>query len=636
MQEENQKVEKKAPRSGRRQMRKRGRFTPEFRLRAVKLHLEEGFPQGVVCREMGMSKNTLGAWLRVYRARGEEGLRSLPPPGGGGGSQRARLPSPVTKKILELKRTNPWWGIKLISQVLRRMFFLKASPETVRTRLHQAGLMNQKRPKARRNLTRPRFFERATPNQMWQSDIFTFRLGGRYAYLVAYLDDYSRFVVGADLFRSPTAEAVIEVYRQGAGEYQPPKEMLTDNGRQYASWRGTSRFQAEMKKDRVAHIKSRPQHPMTLGKVERFWSTIWQDFLVRAQFNSFEEARERIKLWIKYYNHRKPHQGIGGLCPADRYFEIQSELRKTLESGIQENLLEMALRGAPRAPFYMVGRMEGQSVVLRAEKGKLKLSLSDDDQKQTRELEYDLNKTNNPTPDHEQGNQSNELVKAIEQEAPQVGAGPQLQRAGEGAGGAGGVDGKGQRGGGEPRAGDQSNQLRPVAEAGDGGDAAGAGEPPQSGGRGGPQPAAAVVAGTTAAGAANVEALGAAGEDPGGEARGQQDQILNEAAERIQSTGARGGDPAGALRPDQRQGGGETTGGLAQDLLPVGETGAGGHDEPTGATAAGTTLETGRSGIGSDAADDRRLGSETEGGRADGGGALDPAGHGAEPGEARP
>jgi hypothetical protein len=50
-------------------------------------------------------------------------------------------------------------------------------------------------------------------NQMWQTNIFTFRLGGRYAYLIAFMDDYSRFIVGADLFRSPTAPSVIEVYR---------------------------------------------------------------------------------------------------------------------------------------------------------------------------------------------------------------------------------------------------------------------------------------------------------------------------------------------------------------------------------------------------------------------------------------
>ena len=124
---------------------------------------------------------------------------------------------------------------------------------------------------------------------------------------------------------------------------------------------------------------------MTLGKVERFWASMWQEFLVRAQFDSFESARERLRLWVKYYNHRRPHQGIGGLCPADRYFEIHSEIKKTIQHGIQENLLELALRGQPRSPFYLVGRMDGQSVVLKAEKGKLKLSV--DEKEMTYELE---------------------------------------------------------------------------------------------------------------------------------------------------------------------------------------------------------------------------------------------------------
>ena len=91
--------------------------------------------------------------------------------------------------------------------------------------------------------------------------------------------------------------------------------MLTDRGPQYYNWRGKSRFASELQKDRVAHLVSRPQHPMTLGKVERFWATMWQEFLVRAQFDSFESARDRLKLWVKYYNHRRPHQGIGGALP---------------------------------------------------------------------------------------------------------------------------------------------------------------------------------------------------------------------------------------------------------------------------------------------------------------------------------
>jgi integrase-like protein len=108
--------------------------------------------------------------------------------------------------------------------------------------------------------------------------------------------------------------------------------------------------------------------------------------LVRAQFDSFESARDRLKLWVRYYNHRRPHQGIGGLCPADRFFEVQGEMKKVIQAGIQENLLEMALRGQPKAPFYMVGRMDGQSVVLKAEKGKLKLSVDD------KEITYDIEK----------------------------------------------------------------------------------------------------------------------------------------------------------------------------------------------------------------------------------------------------
>ena len=367
-------------------------FPFEERLRAVKLHLEEGFTQEMVGQEMGISSAAVYKWTRQYRLHGEEALKSQ-----GRGKRRPKMPEPVRQKILELKKEEPTRGIKRISQLLRRVFFLKASAETVRRTLKEQGLVEPP-PKPRRNLVRPRFFERATPNQMWQTDIFTFRLGGRYAYLIGFMDDYSRFMVGADLFRSHTAENVLEVFRVAAGEYQPPKEMLTDNGREYVNWRGVTRFQAEMKKNGTHHFKSRPHHPMTLGKIERFWETIWQEFLSRAQFESFDSARERIRLWIKYYNHKRPHQGIEGLCPADRFFEIASQLRQTIEAGIKENLLEMALRGEPKAPFYMVGRMEGQSVILRAEKGKLKLSVENGNE--NKELVYDLkqSKVKKPRP----------------------------------------------------------------------------------------------------------------------------------------------------------------------------------------------------------------------------------------------
>jgi len=527
---------------------KNRRYSLAEKLRAVRLYIEEGFSLAIVCQEANVSKSSLDQWVRAYRLAGEAGLQPAPRH-----QSKPKLPPAIREQIIALKQEHPSFGIQRISQWLRRWFLLPASPETVRRHLHEAELLSEAPAPKKRNMVRPRFFERATPNQMWQSDIFTFRLGGRYAYLIAFLDDYSRFVVGADLFRSPTAAAVIEVYRVAVGEYQPPKEMLTDNGRQYTTWRGTSRFEAELKKDRVAHIKSRPHHPMTLGKVERFWSTIWQDFLVRAQFDSFESARERIKLWIQYYNYKRPHQGIEGMCPADRFFEIQSQLRKTLEAGMQENLLELALRGKPQAPFYMVGRMDGQSVVLRAEKGKLKLSVSDQNNNQAQELTYDLNKQN---PDG-----TKEAHSSTPTSSP-----------GQSAGGAGGVDGTVQTGGGVPPVEHQLGHLQPVAAAGDGGDAPGAGvagEPQQ--GRG-VEPASADVAPEPPAVAHGHAPDGAAAPAK----QGCQDAPTcgTTIVDEPQSPTPGGADLAGPLGPNDGHGRGAGTGHLPPAVLRVGEAGA--------------------------------------------------------------
>jgi transposase InsO family protein len=527
------------------------RFPADFKLRAVKMRLEEGFSFALIAEELGVTAHTLERWVKRYRLTGEAGLVD-----GRGGPSGPRLPVAVRDKIIEIKKEQPAFGIKRISQLLRRLFFLQASAETVRHTLKKEGLIE---PVAAppRNVTRPRFFERATPNQMWQSDIFTFRLGGRYAYLIAFMDDYSRFLTGADLFRSPTAENVLEVFRVGAGEFQPPKEMLTDQGRQYTTWRGTSRFEAEMKKNGIHHFKSRPHHPMTLGKVERFWATIWQEFLSRAQFESFESARERIRLWIKYYNHKRPHQGIGGLCPADRYFEIASEMRKTIETGIQENLLEMALRGQPRAPFYMVGRMEGQAVILRAEKGKLKLSI--EDKNKTQELVYDLDK---------QGTQTSQ-TNPLQALAPADAA---AHRDGEGPGGAGGLDRTLQASGGLPPVEHQLDHLQPLAEPRDGRDAAGPGEPGQSEQGRSLEPAAAGLAPAAPPHAQHSEAGQPAGANPAcqpGDCSGK-----NGVDELTATTG--GPDPTGPLRPIDGQGSRPAVGHLPATILPVGEAGLGG------------------------------------------------------------
>lgn len=152
--------------------RRSNRYGADFKLQIVKKYLEESVPVSVIGQECGLSKGTVGRWVREYRRDGEAGLTTIRT-----GKGRP-LPSPVKQKIVEIKESNPLFGIKRISQLLKRVFFLSASPETVRKTLHDSSLMTAPSKKRQRNITRPRFFERSTPNQLWQTDIFTFRLGG--------------------------------------------------------------------------------------------------------------------------------------------------------------------------------------------------------------------------------------------------------------------------------------------------------------------------------------------------------------------------------------------------------------------------------------------------------------------------
>jgi transposase InsO family protein len=571
------------------------RYGFELKLRCVKLRLEEGLPVSLLSKEAGVSKDVVYRWVKAYQERGEAGLRNQI---GSSGSRR-KLPGPVREKIVEIKKREPFFGVQRISHLLRRVFFLSVSPETVRRTLQEESLIVPSQKKHSANITRPRFFERSTPNQMWQGDIFTFRLGGRYAYLVGMVDDYSRYMVGLELYRSQTADQGIEVYRRAVGEYGVPKEVLTDRGRQYTNGRGTTWFERELAKDRVKHIKSAAHHPMTLGKIERFWKTVYEEFLVRAQFGSFEEAQERIRYWVRYYNHKRPPQGIGGLFPADRYFEIQGEVRKVMERGIAENVLEMALRGKPREPFYMVGRMEGQSVVLRAEKGKVRLLVDDEGEGKTQELVYEVNRK-----EESEGSREGDERDGKDRESGEDGeAGRGEERAeGVGAYGAGEVpsgvvplDGAEEAGRGMPGDGGGMGGFEAGAGSGDGGDASGAAAPSPGGEEGGLESPSCRIIGKEKPGrddegaGQETEETARKPEGPPGTAGGcSREEALATIKEIPDGEGEKAGagagvDPlAGTQRGIDRDGGGREVGSIAQDVLPVGRSGSESHGPGAG------------------------------------------------------
>lgn len=131
-----------------------GPYPFEFRLRVVRMYMEEKYPPLLISEETGVGRSTLSAWVRRYRQYGEDGLRTKVSQ-----SPRPSRKEPAVKnKIIEVKKSNPVFGVRRISDFLKRFFLLKASPATVHRELAKADLVEKKRPKQKKNPPKPRFF----------------------------------------------------------------------------------------------------------------------------------------------------------------------------------------------------------------------------------------------------------------------------------------------------------------------------------------------------------------------------------------------------------------------------------------------------------------------------------------------
>jgi len=328
----------------------------EVKLLAIEA-IENGADKKDVAEVIGIGKSTLVTWYRQYREGGVQGM-----------CRRAssitvrKQCSVIEKKIVTQRQQHPEQGVRRIRDELRRHEGLSVSAEKVRQTVNEAGLGNPP-PQPGRRPPQVRRFERSLPNAMWQIDIFTFCLKRMYrVYLIGIIDDHSRFMVGWGLFRQQTAAAVLEVVKGAIGQWGAPREILSDNGRQFVAWRGETRFQRVLKQQGIQHVRSAPRHPMTLGKIERFWQTLWREFLSEAVFASFADACQRLDHWVQFYNHQRPHQGIDGACPADRFYGLKDDIEEAVRQGCQENSLRLALGQEPQPPLYLLGQLGGTDV----------------------------------------------------------------------------------------------------------------------------------------------------------------------------------------------------------------------------------------------------------------------------------
>lgn len=343
-----------------------GPYSPDERRQAVEMFLKSGTSIYDFARVWGVSESALGLWVSRYREGGPQALEIRR----SGGRPRKQG---IREEITAVKTRFPDFGLRKVKDFLFRFHGVKVSTGSVRNTLREKGLNSKGARKRRRKIQPPRRFERARAGELWQSDITSFLLTRRHerVYLTVFLDDYSRYIVSWGLYLHQKQDIVTETLLDGIERFGKPKEVLTDQGRQYFAWRGKGDFQKLLIREGIQHVVARTHHPQTVGKTERFWATVGEEFWERVQPQDFTEAKERFGHFVAHYNHFRPHQGIDGMVPADRFFGAENQIRKTLEEAMSRNELRLALGEKPRKPVFLVGQVGDQQVSLHGENGRL-------------------------------------------------------------------------------------------------------------------------------------------------------------------------------------------------------------------------------------------------------------------------
>ena len=266
-----------------------------------------------LCREYGITRKTGYKWIARSKETDDMSDRSHAPK-----TVPHKTSPAVEKLILETRSENPGWGGKTIWKVL-----VNAGHEnlpcakTVSNVLKRNGCISEEESLKHTAFIR---YEKERCNQMWQSDFKgDFKLlDGTRCYPLDILDDRSRFAI--TVRAKADTHGVTEHFREAFCEYGVPESVLTDNGAQFAGFKGGyTQFEKWLMNHDVLPIHGRPMHPQTQGKIERFHRTMKEELLLHRPFANLADASEQLQKWRDKYNNVRPHEALGLRCPAEVY-----------------------------------------------------------------------------------------------------------------------------------------------------------------------------------------------------------------------------------------------------------------------------------------------------------------------------
>jgi len=283
----------------------------------IELALEKKIKFKHLCKEFGISRKTGYKLLNRVELHGQQALKEQ--------SRKPKISPTKTNPaietlIIETRRLHPeWGGEKLKIYLEKKGYNGLPSEKTIDRILKRYGLITAE---ASENHTPWRRFEHEHPNDLWQMDFKGhFATCTERCHPLTLLDDHSRYSLlikaSANEQGNTVKTALIEVFRENG----LPWRMTMDNGSPwgYSGNQQHTTLTAWLIRLGIRVSHSRPKHPQTQGKLERFHRTLKLELLKHYSFANRMEAQAGFDWWRKIYNEERPHEAIGFEVPLTRY-----------------------------------------------------------------------------------------------------------------------------------------------------------------------------------------------------------------------------------------------------------------------------------------------------------------------------
>ena len=301
------------------------RTSASEKLEIIRLVEESGLPVKRVLAELDIARSTFYRWYEHYQTEGEDGLVDRRP------TMRQHwnhIPDAVRAQVVEIALAHPEMSPReLACHIVDTQQYFISEPSVYRI-LKRFDLVTSP---AFTVITADKKFKQPTKriNELWQTDFTQFKVvGWGFYYLSTVIDDYSRYILAWKLTTGMAATDVQDTLEAALAftgvehiQVRHRPRLLSDNGPAYLS----SDLAEFLDKHALVHIRGKPFHPMTQGKIERYHRSLKNVICLENHYFPWQ-LEQAIADFVLYYNAQRYHEALNNVTPSDVYFGRSTQI----------------------------------------------------------------------------------------------------------------------------------------------------------------------------------------------------------------------------------------------------------------------------------------------------------------------